>query len=594
MKSKILFRQFFAVLFVFITLTLVFLTRNVYSQGARIDKEPPDSRNLTTFPSLNINHHLNQPDISYSLLDTVTESWVRNYNGPGNNIDIAYDLALDALGNVYVTGWSPGNGTSYDYATIKYDALGNVEWVARYNGLANDDDKAVALAVDASGNVYVTGNVVNVGVSPDAAVTIKYNSDGIEQWTSQYSGIFEVHDIAVDNSGNVFITGAVYDTSTSADFVTVKYNTSGVEEWAEYYNGLANDWDIPYALAVDDSGNVYVTGYGVFSTMTQRADFLTIKYSASGNLQWAATYNGIEDDVDVANDLAIDTAGNLYVTGKSKSSSSNYDYLTIKYNPSGNEEWVARYNGPENNFDEAIALTVDDSSNVYVTGSSYGSTNYTDYATIKYSSTGSERWVSRYDGTGLRADIANAITIDAHRNVYVTGMSRGSGTWYDYVTIKYDASGVKKWIAIYNGIFNDDDMAYDIAVDNVGNVYVTGGTSVNSLYLMGDYTTIKYTQNVVGVEKRNDEMPAIFFLQQNYPNPFNPATTISFSLPITCEVTLKIFDCSGKEIAVLVSDRLPAGTHSRPWNPANLASGVYFYQLQAGDHVQTKKLILLR
>ena len=85
-----------------------------------------------------------------------------------------------------------------------------------------------------------------------------------------------------------------------------------------------------------------------------------------------------------------------------------------------------------------------------------------------------------------------------------------------------------------------------------------------------------------------------YLLGQNYPNPFNPATTISFSVPTQSFVSLKVFDALGREVSILLSEQLSAGTYSRQWDAAGLASGVYFYRLQAGSFSETKKLILLR
>jgi hypothetical protein len=113
------------------------------------------------------------------------------------------------------------------------------------------------------------------------------------------------------------------------------------------------------------------------------------------------------------------------------------DYATIKYDTSGAEQWVARYNGPGNFNDDARAIAVDVSGNVSVTGASTGLGGIYDYATIKYDAVGAEQWVARYNGPGNLIDIARGIGVDGSGNIYVTGESFGSGTNYDYATIKY-------------------------------------------------------------------------------------------------------------------------------------------------------------
>ncbi len=92
----------------------------------------------------------------------------------------------------------------------------------------------------------------------------------------------------------------------------------------------------------------------------------------------------------------------------------------------------------------------------------------------------------------------------------------------------------------------------------------------------------------------DSKVPQYIWLSQNYPNPFNPSTTIEFDLPKTSQVTLKIFNIIGEEVAIIVSDRLTAGSFLYEWDSSGLASGIYLYMLQAGDYVETKKMILLK
>ena len=418
--------------------------------------------------------------------DVLLESWVARYNGPGNNSDRATALAVDADGNVYVTGWSYGDGTSFDYANIKYDDAGNQLWTARYNEPGNYYDQTHALAVDADGNVYVTGGSVISGADFDYA-TIKYDADGKELWVARYSyGVARA--LAVDVDGNIYVTGgsAATGSGTGNDYVTVKYDTAGAQLWVARYNGPGNSNDVASALAVDAVGNVYVTGSSVGNGTT--FDYATIKYNTNGNQLWVARYNGPENSDDVATSLAVDAAGNVYVTGWSHSSGNmDMDYATIKYDATtGAQLWTARYNGPEGNNDEAHALAVDATGNVYVTGWSPGIDTGHDYATIKYdATTGAQLWVTRYDYENS-GDSAHALAVDADGNIYVTGESRGSDGLSDYATIKYDANtGAQLWIARYDEGHEDWAQALALAVDGVGNVYVTG-------WSLGDYTNIKY------------------------------------------------------------------------------------------------------
>ena len=309
--------------------------------------------------------------------------WVAQYDNGSS--DYARALAVDDAGNVYVTGRSYGSGTDYDYATVKYDPDGNELWVQRYNGPVNSNDYAYALAVDASGNVYVTGYSYGFGMQNDYA-TVKYDNDGNELWVRRYNGTGNDDDyakaIAVDASGNVYVTGQSYGDGTSYDYATVKYDTDGNEIWVARYDGVSSDY--AYALAVDASGNVYVTGKSYGSGTNY--DYVTVKYDPDGNQLWVQRYNGTGNDDDTAEAIAVDASGNVYVTGYSYGGGTWYDYATVKYDSlDGNELWVIRYDGPVSGDDRAYAIAVDSSGNVYVTGESYGSGTGLDYATIKYS-----------------------------------------------------------------------------------------------------------------------------------------------------------------------------------------------------------------
>ena len=455
----------------------------------------------------------------------VIEEWVVRYNGPGNADDYAKAMAVDAAGNVYVTGQSRGDSSHYDYATTKYDSAGNQLWVARYDGPGNYHDNPKAIALDTYGNVYVTGNSYGDGTSSDYA-TIKYNSNGIEQWIARYNGSGNGNDVvsamALDAAGNVYITGNSYDEETFLDYTTIKYDRNGNRLWVVKYNGPGNYNDKAGAIDLDTSDNVYVTGYSYGDGIT-REDYTTVKYDSSGNQLWVARYCGPagppHSSYDVACAIIVDMSGNAYVTGYSDGGQTSYDYATIMYDSAGVERWVARYNGSGNTFDYAQAIALNSLGDVYVTGYSDNNRTCQDYTTLKYDSTGKQLWVATYSGSSNNNDRAGGIGVDSSGNVYVTGYSYDSVTSLDYATVKYDSAGNELWVATYDGPVNlnnqadnmppdqsDDDLslptynvletdcdyAYAIALDKAGNVYVTGGSYGNGTRY--DYATVKYSQ----------------------------------------------------------------------------------------------------
>ncbi len=471
---------------------------------------------------------------SINVYSQVTQQWVQRYNAPANNLDAASSLAVDTSGNVYVTGWiTVVSGSNYDYVTIKYNSSGSLQWIRTYNGPANSHDFANALVIDNSGNVYVTGySYASAGSNPDY-LTIKYNNAGTVQWTMRYNGPANLNDvpnsIAVDINGNVYIGGSSYGgNGPYYDYCIVKYSSLGVQQWVAIYNGPGNADDNAWKMKIDNSSNIYITGSSMGSTSFQ--DFCSIKYNSSGTQIWVARYNGPLNQTDRALDLDIDTSGNVYVIGSSiiGNNYSTQDYVTLKYSSSGVQQWAVVYNGPGNDADQGRSIVVDFSGNVYVTGSSTGIGTGYDYGTIKYNFSGIQQWVSRYNGPyGTGPDYNNTLSIDLSGNLYVTGGSWATSNNEDYCTVKYNNLGIQQWVQRYNGPGNGQDAPRSIFIDQGYNVYITG--SSNGSGTNADFCTIKYSQ-LVGIQPISIEIPNKFSLSQNYPNPFNPSTKIRFDI----------------------------------------------------------------
>ncbi len=457
---------------------------------------------------------------------------IENQNFGEEYFDMPSDFTIDDAGFIYITGYTYASWpTSNVMETIKYDAVNDSFCWGKTTSFTS---LGRAITTDLSGNVYVTGD------GPTEAFTVKYDNVGQAIWWRSFNDLGDNSsngmDIEVDDTGNVYILVDANDNNGVSDYVIVKYNSDGDTLWMARYDN-AGQPDNPVGLALDDLGNAYITG---------------------------TTDNGLEHRT---------------------------DYATVKYDSNGNEKWVAIYDGPNNYTDEVVAIIIDDSANVYVTGTSNG-----DYATVKYNTNGVQQWAARYAGFNNIHNVqARSFTLDSKGSVYITGRTM-TGTVGKIATVKYDLNGNFVW-----DIFSCGDSmptrASSIAIDTAGNVYVAGDID-DTQGQWSDWITVKYTQSPTGVKEDNtNNQPLSYCLEQNYPNPFNPSTKISWQTPVGSWQTLKLYDVLGNLITTLVDEYRPAGSYTVEFNVAHeslRASGVYLYQLKAGSFIQTKKMILLK
>ena len=358
-------------------------------------------------------------------------------------------------------------------------------WGWATNALGATTDKANDIATCASGNVYVTGYF--------RSPTIAFGSDTL--LNANVSG----------NKGDMFV---------------VKYNSTGTVLWAARAGG--NNEDGGYAVAIDASENVYVTGYFASSTITFGSFTLSnsglysmfiVKYNSTGTVLWAKSAGGTVGD-DYGRSITLDASNNLYITGSFQSptipfgsftltntdiTGSTNDMFIVKYDSAGTVILAKSAGGSAS--ENARSVSIDTSGNFYVVGNFnsptliFGTTTLTnagsyDMYLVKYDTTGTVLWAKSAGGTG--GDLGNSTSTDRSGNIYISGgfaspsltfgstILNNAGAYNMYIT-KYNPSGIVLWAKKEGGTGTDDGS--DVVTDTYGNAYLTGYFTSPSLTL---------------------------------------------------------------------------------------------------------------
>jgi hypothetical protein len=582
----------------------------------------------TTFGSLQLTSFGNS-DIFVAKYDPAgTCLWVKQAGS--SDADAGYSISLDLNGNIYVTGYFSGTAAfgsiqltsvaGYDVFIAKYDAAGNCIWAKSAGSIYND--WGYTIAVDASGNSYLTGRfngsitfgTINLtGFGSWYIFIAKYDTKGNCIWAQVAggAGTDEGYGLALDAKGRSYITGRFSGNATFGTFLlssyggydifTAKYDTNGICLWAKKAGSINADRGMN--ISVDANENSYVTGWFkgtvTFDTIQLPGignnDIFVAKYDTYGNCIWAKQMGGINDDA--GNAISVDQFGNSFTTGLFQgpgtfgtyqlSGFKNQDVFITHYDSKGNCIWAQQAGGLVNDYGNGI--TTDASGNCFVTGVFQDSATF---GTIKL-----------YGGGAFISKMINA----------PVPVEFGSFT-YDNLS-----NGVKlKWITVTetnNSHFEIERRKYNSDWTKIGEKSGAGNStsprdySFSDLVLRGngiyyyrlrqvDYNgKSKYSKEI---QVRYNLIPDKYALENNYPNPFNPSTLIRYSLPSESSVKLKVYNSMGQIVKELVSELQSEGIHEVNFDASALSSGIYYYSFEANSadgnqsYRSAKKMVFMK
>jgi hypothetical protein len=542
-----------------------------------------------------------------NLYSQVSQSWIKYYNDTitvNDNFNYSKVIASDELSNVYVSGTFFSDDIYYienKMVTIKYSPEGNIIWKASYPqyyefGYASPYD----IKLDKEGNIYICAAYRSSAQASDY-LTMKYNKNGQLLWANVFDGFVHYVDVPYsidfDANGNVYVTGkSIGYTYNSYDFLTIKYSSDGVQQWFSYFNGEDSREDIAVSVKSDKYGNVYVGGTVTDSSFN--SDFCIVKYNSSGVKQWDILY---DYGYDVMTDMKLDSLGKIYACGMT-SENGVYYFAAVKFDEMGFMKWQRQMGGKDSLHihNEPYAMDLDNSGNVYIAGISEKNWDTSDYAAVKYNSDGVEKWRRYYDSPSGRLDIATDIKADKYGNCYITGITHGALYSFNVTTIKIRYDGSLKWVQTVENCLDPLQYEYPVVTVSPMNDVYTAATmyppGVNRIDLM----TVKYRQDIDS-NSINPVIPTSFLLKQNFPNPFNPFTNIVFDVPSSSYVTIRVYNLQGREVDRLANTFYDKGEYSIKWTPENLSSGVYFYKIEAREtesssvmFKDSKKMVLIK
>jgi hypothetical protein len=478
------------------------------------------------------------------------------------------------------------------FTLLVYGQTGTT-WMKTYGGNLTDVGNFIEQTTD--GGYIFTGYTYSYGMGESDIWFIKTDREGDTLWTKTFGG--DEYDFAQSvhqtSDGGYVIIGSkdeLYDYLNYkyilGNIWLIKTNAQGDTLWTKTYGGDYRD--IGYDIQQTTNGGYIITGY-TESFGKGLTDLWLIKTDSKGDTLWTKTFGG--DLRDQGFSVQQTTDEGYIIMGYTNSYGvGSDDFWLVKTDSNGDTLWTKTFGGSQRDYSLNIKQTNDNGYIIIGTTLSFGA-GEGDIWLIKTDSNGDSLWTKTFGGEHLDTGSSVQPTTDGGYIICGSTSSFGAGG-SDVWLIKTDSEGDILWMKTIGGTLSDYSRYIQQTTDNG---YIIIGNTDSFGAGKSDFWLIKTdAEGLVSIDTYPTKVPTDFYLYQNHPNPFNPSTSIEFTLPKSEQVELKVYNILGKEVTTLVSKKLNAGKHTYQFDGKNLASGVYYYQLVAGEFREVRKMILLR
>ncbi len=548
--------------------------------------------------------------------------WTKTFGG--TNIDVAYAVEETNDGGYIIAGYTRSYGTEAgrNLWLFRTDNMGNLIWNKTFGG--DGDDEAAAVKQTNDGGFIAAGYSVVSGSAKDVFV-VKTDSLGNHVWSRTFGGSSdeEAYALEVLPDGGCLIGCATSSYGAgSRDGWLIRINSTGNTVWTKTIGGLSTDGI--RGLQLTNDNYFIITGWTASDGAGILGNAWLVKTDSLGNIIFNKNFGG--NDADRGLSVQQTSDDGYVLTGYTASTGAGLDDLFfIKTDAAGNQVWAKTLGGTGRDYGNAVKQTPDGGYLLAGYTLSYGAGG-DDLWVIKTDSSGNLTWQKTYGG--IASDVAYSMDLTSDGGYVIVGhtLSSGAGVhdaWLLRTVTQVIPVELSSFYAKASGNEVTLQWTTETEVNNYGFeiqrstnksdfTYAgftagKGTTSDRQEYVFIDKITesakVYYRLKQIDIDGSYDYSDIIevelkpaetFLLEQNYPNPFNPSTRISFNLPFTSSVKLRIYDVSGKEIAVPVNEVKQAGSYNIKFDAGSLPSGVYLYKLEAGSFSESKKMLLMK